>query len=91
MQTQSQLWGETITHAATNHRFPLFLLYIGMIVNKISTNLDDDGVLGSALAPVRVAQQDVLRFKVSVDDAFGLQDVHGLRDLPQEHADGALA
>lgn len=62
-----------------------------MTVNEASTNLDDDGVLGSALAPVGVAQQDVLRFEVSVYDALGLQDVHGLRDLPQEHADGALA
>lgn len=62
-----------------------------MTVNEVNTNLDDDAVLGPALAPIGVAQQDVLRFEVSVDDAFGLQDVHGLRDLPQEHADGALA
>lgn len=57
---------------------------------RVNTNLDD-GVLGSALAPIGVAEQDVLRFEVSVDDAFGLQDVHGLGDLSQEHADGALA
>lgn len=62
-----------------------------MIVTVVDTNLDDDGVLGSALAPIGVAQQDVLWFEVSVDDAFGMQDVHGLGDLPQEHADGALA
>lgn len=58
--------------------------------NEVNTNLDD-GVLGSALAAIGVAQQDVLRFEVSVDDAFGLQDVHGLGDLSQEHTDGALA
>lgn len=58
--------------------------------NEDNTNLED-GVLGSALAAIGVAQQDVLRFEVSVDDAFGLQDVHGLGDLSQEHADGALA
>lgn len=57
---------------------------------RVNTNFDD-GVLGSALAPIGVAEQDVLRFEVSVDDAFGLQDFHGLGDLLQEHADGALA
>lgn len=37
-----------------------------------------------------MAEEDVLRFEVSVDDAFGLQDLHGLRDLLQEYADGVL-
>lgn len=49
-----------------------FLFYIRMIANEVNTNFDDDGVLGSALAPIGVAQQDVLRLEVSVDDAFGL-------------------
>lgn len=72
--------------------FPcIFVTNIGTMGSEVSTNLDDDGVLRSALAAIGVAQQDVLGFEVSVDDAFGLKDAHGLRDLPQEHADGALA
>lgn len=60
------------------------------MLSNINTDFDD-GAFGPALASVRVAQQDVLRFEVSVDDAFGLQDVHGVPDLSQEYADGALA
>lgn len=67
-----------------------FFSHLNVTAMRVNTNFDD-GVLGSALAPIGVAEQDVLRFEVSVDDAFGLQDVHGLGDLSQEHADGALA
>ncbi len=37
-----------------------------------------------------MAQQDVLGFEVSVEDAFALQDLHGLSDLLQEYSDGVL-
>lgn len=38
-----------------------------------------------------MGQQDVLRFQVSVDDPFGLQDLHGAGNLLQENPDGVLA
>lgn len=69
----------------------ILVITIQITVSEVNTNLDDDSVLRSALAPIGVTQQDVLGFEVSVNDAFGLQDVHGLGDLPQEQADGALA
>lgn len=43
------------------------------------------------LAAGRVAQQDVLWFQVSVDNAFGLQHSHSACYLLQEHTDGVLA
>lgn len=48
------------------------------------------GIDGAGPAPLWVAEQDVLGFEVSVEDAFALQDLHGLSDLLQEYADGVL-
>lgn len=48
------------------------------------------GIDGAGPAPLWVAEQDVLGFEVSVQDAFALQDLHGLCNLLQEYADGVL-
>lgn len=63
--------------------------YAYILLSEVITYLDAH-VFGSGPAPLSVAEQDVLRFEVSMDDAFGLQDLHGLRDLLQEYADGVL-
>lgn len=39
------------------------------------------GMNGTGPAPLWVAEQDVLGFEISVEDAFALQDLHGLSDL----------
>lgn len=51
----------------------------------------DAGVGGTGPAALRVTQQDVLRFEVSVQDPFALQHLHGLSHLLQEQTDGVLA
>lgn len=51
----------------------------------------DAGVVAVRLATRQVGQQDVLRFQVSVDDSFGLEDAHGPCDLLQENPNGVLA
>lgn len=61
---------------------------VHLIISSL-TNLDA-GVIGVRLASWRVGEQNVLRFQVPVDDAFGLEDPHGPRDLLQENPDGVL-
>lgn len=51
----------------------------------------DAGIHGTEPAPLWVAEQNVLGFQVSVKDAFGSKDPHGLSNLLQEYADGVLA
>lgn len=38
-----------------------------------------------------MAEQDVLGFKVSVEDTFDSKGLHGLGNLLQKYADGVLA
>lgn len=54
------------------------------------TNLNA-GVVGVWLASWWVGEQNVLRFQVPVDYAFGLQDPHGPCNLLQENPDSILA
>ncbi|TNN69045.1 hypothetical protein EYF80_020748 [Liparis tanakae] len=60
----------------------------GMLGNEVEGLFR--GVDGAGPAPLRVAEKDVLRFEVSVEDVFALQHLHGLTDLLQEDADGSI-
>lgn len=59
---------------------PTQMLHSVLLRQEVFTYLDA-GVNGTGPAPLWVAEQDVLWFEVSVEDAFALQDLHGLRNL----------
>lgn len=46
------------------------------VITYLNAGFDRTG-----LAPLWMAEQDVLGFEVSVEDAFALQDLHGLSNL----------
>lgn len=48
------------------------------------------GINGTGPAPHWMAEQNVLGFKVSVEDTFDSKDLHGLSNLLQEYADSVL-
>lgn len=60
-----------------------------MVWVKAITDLNA-GIYGAGLAPLWVAEQNILGLQVSVEDAFALHDFHGLSDLLQEYPDGIL-
>lgn len=69
------MWEDSIIYLK-----PTQMLHSVLLRQEVFTYLDA-GVNGTGPAPLWVAEQDVLWFEVSVEDAFALQDLHGLSNL----------
>ena len=67
------------------HNFRISNTLLHEVITYLNASIERTG-----LAPLWVAEKDVLGFEVSVEDAFALQDLHCLSNLLQEYTDGVL-